>query len=170
MADNNYHFSVVANEVGAIISVDKKLRSGEIGFAFTRELNGDDVEAIEHLDRYAPRRRLVHIHNWHTTSKVRTITQVIPIGAGITRLGHKEAEEMKNTLRKLQTAIEQMGVLAKDEPHLNKLHLVSGDYTTNLQAALNNGSLRALINARCLSETKRELRDILGTRYSRNYW
>lgn len=166
MAYNNYHFSVVANEVGTIISVDKKLSSGDIGFAFTRELSKDDIEAIEQIDRTSIRRRLVHISDWHLGKNARTITQVIPISAGLSRLGPQEEYGFKATLRKLQNAIERMGPLAKDEPHLNKLHLVSGDFTTNLQAALGNGSLRALINARLLSETKRELRTILGNRPS----
>lgn len=169
MAYNNYHFSVVAGEVGAIIAVDKKLSSGTIGYAFTRELNGDDIQEIERVDRMSIRRRLTYIHGWSDNSKVRQITQVIPISAGLNRHDHNEAYAIKNTLRKLQAAIAVLGPLAKDEPHLNKFHLVSGDYTTNLQTALGNGSLRALINGRFLSETKRELQSILGTHHT-SHW
>ena len=162
MNKHNYHFSVVANEVGTIIAVDAKLRSGDIGYAFTRELTKEDIAAIEDEDRRAPRRRLVHISNWHMGSRVRNITQVVPIADGLRQNEHSTEQEMKATLRKLQTAIDQMGSISKSEPHLNKFHLVSGDFTTNLQAAINNGTIHSLIRARCLSRTQKELRDILG--------
>lgn len=168
MNKHNYHFSVVANEVGAIIAVDIKLKSGDIGYAFTRELTKEDVAAIEEEDRRGLRRRLPQNSNWHMNGRVRTITQVVSIADGLRQHEYSTEQEIKATLRKLQTAIEQMGFIAKSEPHLNKFHLVSGDFTTNLQAAINNGTIHSLIRARCLSRTQKELRDILG--YTTRHW